>query len=60
MEVWEEVLADRIAERENKREQNTRLIDIKELMKNMKLTADQAMNALGIPLAEQSKYSSLL
>ena len=60
MEVWEEVLADRIEERENKREQNTRLIDIKRLMKNMKLTAKQAMDTLEIPDSEQSIYSSLL
>ena len=37
-----------------------KIVDIKELMKNLKLSAEQAMQALGIPDAEQSKYSAML
>ena len=34
--------------------ENTRLLDLKNLMRNMKLTAEQAAAALGIPQAEQA------
>ena len=37
-----------------------KLVDIKELMKNMKWTAEQAMSALGISASDQAKYSALL
>ena len=33
---------------------------VKQLMKNTGLNADEAMNAMGIPQAEQEKYISLL
>ena len=36
------------------------ITNIKELMKNMKWTAEQAMTALGISASDQSKYSALL
>ena len=38
----------------------TKLVDIKELMKNMKWTAEQAMKALGITAEDQAKYSAML
>ncbi|MCD8327166.1 MAG: hypothetical protein LUC90_10955 [Lachnospiraceae bacterium] len=38
----------------------TMLGNIKNLMVNMKLTAEQAMQALGIPTAEQSRYQAML
>lgn len=34
--------------------ENTRLLDLKNLMRNMRLTAEQAAAALGIPQAEQA------
>ena len=39
---------------------NTKVIDIKNLMENMKLTAEQAMVALGIDKNEFSKYLPML
>lgn len=34
--------------------ENTRLLDLKNLMRSMKLTAEQAAAALGIPREEQA------
>ena len=39
---------------------DTMIDNIRKLMKNMKLTADQAMNTLEIPISDQSKYSAML
>ena len=36
------------------------LKDIRSLMETLKLTAEQAMEALQIPLSEQKKYSTML
>ncbi len=44
--------------REGKMEE--RIISIKELMKNLHLTAEQAMSALGIPEAEHAEYAGKL
>ena len=59
-QALEELMKDKIAEERADERIGVRLSDIKELMRNMKLSADQAMNALGIPDAEQSKYSAML
>ena len=40
--------------------ESTMLKSIRNLMKNMKWSAQQAMNALGIPDNEQPKYTNLL
>ena len=45
--------------REEGREER-RLEDIQNLMKNLSLTAEKAMEALNIPKAEYEKYKSLL
>ena len=55
-----ELMKEEIAEEVTKGRTDEKLVDIKELMKNMKLTAEQAMNALGISVADQSKYSAML
>lgn len=55
-QALKELMKDEIEEEKR----DTVLGNIKELMKNMKWTAKQAMNALGIPDAEQSKYSAML
>lgn len=55
-QALEELMKDTIEEKED----NVRLVDIRTLMKNMKLTAEQAMKALGISASDQAKYSSLL
>ena len=45
--------------REEGREKTT-IFNIRNLMKNMKLTAEQAMEALGIDKSEFSKYMTML
>lgn len=40
--------------------EQSKISDIKNLMKNLKLTAEQAMEALGIDKCEFSKYMSML
>ena len=37
-----------------------RIINIQNLMKSMKLTTQQAMDALMIPVSEQPKYAAIL
>ena len=44
----------------DKREETTTLTNIQNLMKTLKLTAQQAMDALLIPADDQSKYLAKL
>ena len=44
----------------NEGKETERLSSIRNLMKNMKWTAQQAMEALGIPVDEQPKYATLI
>ena len=55
MQRWEEEAIIRHEEREK-----ATILNIKNLMKNMKLTAEQAMEALGIDKSEFSKYMTML
>ena len=55
-QALKELMKEEIAEERA----DEKVIDIKHLMKNMKMTAEQAMNALGIPVTDQSKYSAML
>ena len=52
--------AEASAEASAKTKAETIVDNVKSLMKNMKWTAKQAMEALGISEADQSKYSALL
>ena len=58
-EIAEEIAEARAEERVEARS-DEKIFNIKELMKNMKWTAEQAMTALGISASDQSKYSALL
>ena len=71
MQRWEEEAIIRHEEREAGREEGRAeghtegyekraICDIRNLMKNMKLTAEQAMEALGIDKSEFSKYMTML
>lgn len=67
MQRWEEEALIRHegleAGREEGREEGraeTKLADIRNLMNNMKLTAEQAMSALGIDKSDFSKYMPML
>ena len=55
-----DLMKNEIAEEIAEATADTKLVDIKELMKNMKWTSEQAMNALGIPISDQAKYSTML
>ena len=45
---------------EEKGTKKTKLQDIQNLMKNLKLSMEQAMTALEVPEAEQEKYADML
>ncbi|SFH99157.1 conserved hypothetical protein (putative transposase or invertase) [Pseudobutyrivibrio sp. OR37] len=63
MQRWEEEAIIRHEGREEGREegrQEAAVSNIRNLMKNMKLTAEQAMEALGIDKSEFSKYMTML
>jgi len=55
-QALKELMKEEIAEERA----DEKLVDIRELMKNLKFSAEQAMQALGIPDADQSKYSAML
>ena len=55
-EAVKKLMRDEIAEAV----EEEKLIDIRELMKNMKWTAEQAMKALGISESDQHRYSAML
>ena len=59
MQKWEEeaIIRDE-AKVEGKTEQ--RIEDIKKVMKSFKVTAENAMEALGIPKSEYNKYMTML
>ncbi|MBO4899107.1 MAG: hypothetical protein J5509_02345 [Lachnospiraceae bacterium] len=55
-QALEDLMQDKIVE---KQEQQTAK-NLKELMKNMKLTAEQAMQALGISDSDKPRYMAML
>lgn len=63
-QALEELMKDRIDEKVNDATVNAtinaRIADIKTLMDSVKWTAEQAMDALKIPVDERKLYSSLL
>lgn len=63
MQKWEEEAIIRHEAEEKgieKGTDNSRVESIKNLMKNLKLTAEKAMEALGIPQKDYEKYKSML
>lgn len=62
MELYDqERITDRmLASTRREQKEETKIEDIRNLMANLKLTAEQAMQALGIPTADQSKYQAML
>lgn len=55
-EALESLMQDVIEDRQREAAQNSTLKNIKSLMDTLKLTAEQAMNALQIPVSEQAMY----
>ncbi len=59
MLAWEEKYYEREGAREEDREINT-LESIRNLMETLKLTTEQAMDALKVPKKDQKKYLDIL
>ncbi len=54
------LLKDKVDERVNAKERDTLVVSIRNLMTNLKLSAEQAMDALNIPPAQRSTYAGLI
>jgi hypothetical protein len=59
-DVLMEIVKDRVDEKVNAKEQQTTVTHIRDIMKNLKLTAEQAMDALSIPQSQRSTYAGLV
>ena len=59
-DVLMEIVKDRVDERVDAERQQTTVAHIRDIMKNLKLTAEQAMDALSIPLSQRSTYAGLV
>ena len=59
-EALRELMKDEIQAEIDEATDKSRVTSIKSLMKKMKLTAQQAMDALSIPVSDQKRYSSML
>ena len=59
-EALRELMKDDLIEASTKSKTEANLECIRNLMKNMKLSAKQAMEALGIPKADRKKYAAML
>lgn len=57
-QIWEEVRGEGLAEGREEGARNTLLASIKNLMETLHLTAEQAMEALRIPVEERGKFQS--
>ena len=58
--IVNETVKKAVTETETNARKDERLSSIRNLMKNMKWTAQQAMEAIGIPQEEQPKYAALI
>lgn len=59
-QAMKELMKEDIQEEKQEAVDLDRILSIKSLMKKLNLTADQAMDALSIPLMDQKKYASRL
>ena len=59
-EALRDLMKDEIAEEVEASRADEKINNIRELMKNMKWTAEQAMKALGISKKDQSRYMAML
>ena len=55
-----DLMSDEIEKELEQKETDTVIGNIKKMMKNLQISAGQAMNALEIPVSEQNKYIALL
>lgn len=59
-QAMKDLMKDEIQEEKQKAIDLDRVLSIKSLMEKLNLSAEQAMDALSIPLIEQKKYVSRL
>ena len=59
-DVLMEIDKDRVDEKVNAKEQETLTTSIRNLMRNLSLTVDQAMDALSIPESQRETYAALV
>lgn len=59
-EALRELMREEIEEEKTKSRENAILVSIRNLMDSMKWTAEQAMNALKLPMNDRVKYVSKL
>ena len=55
-----EIVRNRVDEEKNETERETKIVDIKNLMINLKFTVEQAMEALSIPQSQWDTYAGLV
>ncbi len=60
VEVYKDKVDEIADERADERARETKIIDIKNLMTNLKLTVEQAMEALSIPQSQWETYAGLV
>ena len=60
MEVYKDKIDERVNEKVNEKEKETLVVSIKNLMVNLKLTVNQAMEALNIPQSQWDTYAGLV
>lgn len=58
--AMKDVLMEMVKDKVDERVKESKALDIKNLMTNLKLTLDQAMDALSIPQQERSVYADLI
>ena len=58
-DILMEIVKDRVDERVNAERMETKVLDISNLMTNLKFTVEQAMDALNIPAAQRETYAGL-
>ena len=59
-DVLMEIVKEKVDEKVNEKEQETKSLDISSLMTNLKLTLEQAMDALNIPQSQREIYAGLV
>jgi len=59
-DVLMEIVKDKVDEKVSEKEQETLVSSIKSLMTNLKLTVEQAMDALNIPPSQRETYAGLI
>ena len=60
MEIVKDKVEEKVSNAKAAKEQETLLTSIRNIMKYLKLSLDQAMDALGIPQGKRSTYTNLI